>query len=80
MPIYEYRCEPCGRTVEWLRRAGEADEPVECPDCGKPMERVFSVPGGIRMGTGRAPGTTCCGRSERCDSPPCGDGSCRRDY
>jgi hypothetical protein len=26
------------------------------------------------------PGSTCCGRSERCDTPPCSnDGKCQRD-
>jgi putative FmdB family regulatory protein len=79
MPIYEYRCEICGRVVEELRRAGDADLLLSCPNCGKPMTRVFSVPGGIRMGTGRAPGTTCCGSTERCERPPCTDGSCQRD-
>jgi putative FmdB family regulatory protein len=79
MPIYEYRCEPCGRTVELLRRSGEAGDPVECPGCGGPMTRQFSAPGGIRVGDGRAGGSTCCGRDERCDSPPCGGGSCCRD-
>ncbi|OYD15212.1 hypothetical protein CH330_06305 [candidate division WOR-3 bacterium JGI_Cruoil_03_51_56] len=47
MPIYEYRCESCGKVIEQLRSARETDESVTCPDCSKPMKRVFSAPGGI---------------------------------
>jgi len=79
MPLYEYRCGKCGRKVEELRSAAELDDPVRCPECGGPMKRVLSAPGAIRMGDGRTPGTTCCGRSERCDAPPCSDGSCSRN-
>lgn len=79
MPIYEYRCGACGRTIEQLRSLADADAAVECPGCGESMRRVFSAPAGIRIGTGKAPGTTCCGRTERCDSPPCSDGTCQRD-
>lgn len=79
MPLYEYQCKGCGKTVELLRTMEEIDKPARCSECGGRMGRILSVAGGIRMGTGRAPGTTCCGRSERCDSPPCSDGSCYRD-
>ncbi len=79
MPLYEYKCESCGRVVEELRAGSDADVPIDCPDCNKPMKRVFSVTGGVRMGAGRPSGATCCGRAERCDSPPCTDGACRRD-
>jgi putative FmdB family regulatory protein len=33
MPIYEYLCQECGSAFEKLRKAREADEGVECPDC-----------------------------------------------
>jgi putative FmdB family regulatory protein len=79
MPIYEYRCESCGKAVERLCSLSEADAAVVCPDCGKKMKRLMSAPGGIRMGNGRPAGTTCCGSTERCERPPCTDGSCRRD-
>ena len=35
MPIYEYRCEDCGKVFEQLVFASDADAPVECPECGK---------------------------------------------
>ncbi|MFO7651846.1 MAG: zinc ribbon domain-containing protein [bacterium] len=79
MPIYEYRCAGCGRVFENLRERAAADSPAPCPGCGKPAERILSAPAGIRMGTGHQPGSTCCGRDERCDSPPCSGGACGRD-
>lgn len=33
MPLYEYRCEECGRTFEELRPSGEADAAIDCPSC-----------------------------------------------
>ncbi len=41
MPIYEYRCENCGRKLSLLRRMGEEAE--ECPKCGAPrLTRLYS--------------------------------------
>ncbi|MGB9606560.1 MAG: FmdB family zinc ribbon protein [Bryobacteraceae bacterium] len=42
MPIYEYRCEGCGRKVSVLvRRMGE--EAAQCPRCGSPrLVRLYS--------------------------------------
>jgi putative FmdB family regulatory protein len=40
MPIYEYRCQTCGRQFEKLRRMAVADKELECPDCqSKKVER-----------------------------------------
>ncbi|MDP2998466.1 MAG: zinc ribbon domain-containing protein [Bryobacterales bacterium] len=33
MPIYEYRCEECGRVFEMLRRFSDADRDLKCPVC-----------------------------------------------
>lgn len=33
MPMYEYRCENCGRIYEQLRRMSEADQGLRCPHC-----------------------------------------------
>jgi putative FmdB family regulatory protein len=44
MPMYEYRCEECGRLHEQLRRMSEADENVQCPYCGSTtVKRQFSA-------------------------------------
>ncbi len=43
MPIYEYRCEKCGRQFERIRRAQDADAEIECPFCeSEDVERVLS--------------------------------------
>lgn len=44
MPIYEYQCEEedCEERVEMIRKHAEADDPVECPKCSKPMKRSIS--------------------------------------
>ncbi|NWF85156.1 MAG: zinc ribbon domain-containing protein [Bryobacteraceae bacterium] len=34
MPMYEYRCEECGRLYEQLRRMSDADADLTCPHCG----------------------------------------------
>lgn len=33
MPLYEYRCDACGRTFEELRPSSEADAAIACPTC-----------------------------------------------
>ncbi len=43
MPIYEYRCEKCGRKFERLRPSQDADRIIECPFCeSEDVERIFS--------------------------------------
>ncbi len=78
MPIYEYRCLECGRTSEILLR--NSNESIECAFCGsKNLEKLLSASYSIRM-SASMPGRTCCGRTERCDAPPCSlDGTCGRD-
>jgi putative FmdB family regulatory protein len=33
MPIYEYKCDSCGKGYEQLRRMSDADRDLECPAC-----------------------------------------------
>jgi len=41
MPLFEYRCEPCGHRFEQLTRAGVAPA---CPTCGsEQLEKQLSV-------------------------------------
>lgn len=78
MPIYDYFCHNCGKRVEvWLRSQGD---PALCPACGRLLQdRLLSAPHMVRAESQRPPGRTCCGREERCDSPPCSaDEGCRR--
>ena len=44
MPLYEYKCQACGKTFEMLRRMQDADRELECPECeSAKVERQFST-------------------------------------
>jgi putative FmdB family regulatory protein len=79
MPIYEYHCAACGERIEVLLRS-TTSTPV-CPECGSPLtDKLFSTSHVLSSQSRRPAGHTCCGRDERCESPPCSDGgACRRD-
>ena len=78
MPIYDYECKQCGTISELLVRHPDSD--LRCPECGSiDMERLISASYAIKMDAA-APGTTCCGRAERCEKLPCSGGeACRRE-
>ncbi len=43
MPIYEYRCEECGKRSSALLASYSSPDPV-CPHCGKPgLRRLVST-------------------------------------
>ena len=43
MPIYEYRCEGCGKVFEKIQRSDQSGEAVTCPSCGgTKTEKVLS--------------------------------------
>jgi len=78
MPLYEYRCRTCGQVSEILSKTGETGQEVACKSCGSAdLEKMFSVTTIPAYPTPKG-GRTCCGRSERCDSPPCGTGCCSK--
>ena len=78
MPIYEYKCQECGEVSEILLRSTDS-QAARCPNCGSHnLDRLLSVPS-LLKGRAAASGTTCCGRAERCEAPPCSTGDiCRR--
>ncbi len=80
MPIYEYRCNDCGAISEFLVGVSSKGETLNCKQCGSPhLEKMLSVSHSITSGK-RSPGHTCCGREERCATPPCSTGgTCRHD-
>ncbi len=44
MPMYEYRCPKCGKSFEMLRRIGDADRDLKCPECqSEGVERLIST-------------------------------------
>jgi putative FmdB family regulatory protein len=81
MPIYEYRCKNCGKISEFMIRVGKEDDEIKCQHCGsknleKILSRSFISTSGQMIGS--QGGRTCCGREERCETPPCADGRCKR--
>jgi len=77
VPIYDFKCRECDRVSEILLRSTD-DQTVRCPDCGNSMERLISSSFVVKTAS-QAPGKTCCGRTERCETPPCSTGDvCRK--
>ncbi|MBN1999109.1 zinc ribbon domain-containing protein [candidate division KSB1 bacterium] len=75
MPTFDYKCENCG-TFEIFQKISDPVLEI-CPDCGAIVERKISGGAGIIMGgSSRSGGRTCCGREERCETPPCSAGEC----
>jgi len=46
MPIYEFKCEKCGKVVEELVRSSSSSAP-KCVECGVEMVRLISSPASI---------------------------------
>ena len=43
MPIYEYECSKCGRSLQCLVMRQEEEDSLRCPDCGgKKLTRLIS--------------------------------------
>jgi putative FmdB family regulatory protein len=52
MPIYEYRCDECGKRSTSLLPSFSSPDPV-CPHCGKPaLRRLVSTFATVRSGDG----------------------------
>jgi len=79
MPIYQYKCRECGEVSEFLLPILSDNRSLACKSCGKDnLEKLMSAPNLLKTSTG-ASGTTCCGRDERCETPPCSTGDrCQR--
>ncbi|ELS05463.1 putative regulatory protein, FmdB family [Xenococcus sp. PCC 7305] len=43
MPLYEYRCNPCGEFEVW-RSLAEYNAPMNCPDCDQVAQKMVSAP------------------------------------
>ena len=82
MPIYEYRCDNCSKVSQFLEGVGRGKIEKFCKHCGSDkLSKIFSksfVSAGKNF-IGSQDGATCCGRTERCDTPPCSDDrTCKR--
>ena len=82
MPIYEYRCNACGKINEFLEGVTQDKTERACQYCkSKSLTKILSKSFVSRAEhfIGSQGGTTCCGRIERCEKPPCSDdGVCKR--
>ena len=82
MPIYEYECVSCGGLSEFIEVVSGGATDRMCKHCGGvSLRRVLSKGVTARMDgiIGDRGGKTCCGREDRCGSPPCDEpGSCCR--
>ena len=81
MPIYEYRCDDCGTVSEFLLLHRRTAKELTCSQCQSPnLTKLLSAPSAVMTGNSSQKGATCCGREERCDTPPCSSGgTCSRD-
>ena len=43
MPLYEYRCNPCGEFEAW-RTMAQYNAPIACPQCNQAAVKIFSAP------------------------------------
>jgi putative FmdB family regulatory protein len=79
MPLYEYRCLECGEISEIFLHSLNRQN-IRCPACGSyKLDKLLSAPYTLKAGS-PTPGTTCCGKVDRCETPPCSSGNtCRRD-
>lgn len=79
MPLYDFKCHACEKISEFLVSNPADYSHLSCPDCGSHnLERLICAPSLVKVNA-RAPGTTCCGREERCETSPCSTGErCRR--
>lgn len=51
MPLYDYRCAACGKTVE-VRHGFNDTHSDPCPECGGAMGRVFNPAPIVFKGSG----------------------------
>jgi len=43
MPMYEYKCEGCGKVFSELRKIADREKPIQCPECGGEGRVVMST-------------------------------------
>lgn len=44
MPVYEFKCEDCGKTFDLLMKTGDYERVQQCPHCeGSKVKKIFST-------------------------------------
>jgi putative FmdB family regulatory protein len=66
MPIYEYKCNICGKEFEqFVTKSEEA----RCEHCkSKDLKKLLSVTGSVRIGKGSSGSENCCGMTNPCSN------------
>ncbi|HOJ76728.1 MAG TPA: zinc ribbon domain-containing protein [Bacillota bacterium] len=76
MPIYEYRCQDCGMTVELLQKMGATEAGVACPNCNSTqLKKLISAHAVTKSGAVQN-NNSVCERAPICGSSSCCGGSC----
>ena len=72
MPLYEYGCRLCNERFEKLQPMS-AERWAECPTCGQPAKRVFSlVAAPVHAGAGEEPSSFSAPSAGACCGGACG--------
>ncbi len=78
MPIYEYKCQACGKVFEKLILSGGKEEDVRCPECScdnlKKLVSAPFLPSSVGKPANDTTPGSCCGSSP--DKEKCQPGSC----
>jgi putative FmdB family regulatory protein len=51
MPLYEYQCDNCKKVLEIIQKFSDSVL-TECPECGKPVQKLISRSSFELKGTG----------------------------
>lgn len=49
MPLFEYKCEKCGMTVEKIISFSDVDTPQICEVCGNILTKLFTPNGSFEL-------------------------------
>jgi len=74
MPIYEYKCESCGKTSEILVKNRAKESEVVCPGCQSgELTKLISIPGAMmnKGGSADLPPIPACPNAQGCGNNAC---------
>ena len=73
MPIYEYKCQDCGKISEIITSVARKNKDITCKNCGsKNVIKTISAPAQVTIADkSHAPSNSqgCCGTTNPCENP-----------
>ncbi|NLB68316.1 MAG: zinc ribbon domain-containing protein [Lentisphaerae bacterium] len=71
MPVFEYKCQKCEKSFDYLART-LSDKPDACPECGskKLVKQLSSFSASVKSGSSAS-----CSMGS-CSTPTCSTGTC----